>query len=325
MGIAGCGSLDENRTPKAAEPARAPKPREAPAGQVVRVGSLPEGVVADTRTPGVAVGVREPDELVLLDGRSGRVIRRVKLPAAPRHLQLAGSGGPVLVPAERANALAEVPLSGRTGSRFRETAVGAQPHDATAVGDRIFVGDERGDTVTVLENGRQVGRFAVARQPGGLAPVGDGSQVAVVSVRDRVVELFDAESFKRLGKVNAGVGPTHVVSDGEQYLYVTDTAGDALLVFRTQPELRLVRRLAMPTSPYGIALDRRRERLFVTLTGTNRLVKLRTNGPRTVANLPTVQQPDTVAVDESTGRAFVTGRVDGVLQLIDPADREPEP
>lgn len=323
--MTGCGSLDEDRTPKAAEPARAPAPREAPAGEVVRVGPLPEGVVADTRTHTVAVGVRDPDELVLLDGRSGRVTRRVELPAAPRHLQLAGSGGPVLVPAERADALAEVPLVGPTQGRLRETAVGAQPHDATAVGDRVFVGDERGDTVTVLEKGRQVGRFAVARQPGGLAPAGDGSQVAVVSVRDRVVELFDAETFKRLGKVNAGVGPTHVVSDDKQYLYVTDTAGDALLVFRTDPELRLVRRLAMPTSPYGIALDRRRERLFVTLTGTNRLVKLWTNGPRTVANLPTVQQPDTVAVDETTGRAFITGRVDGVLQLLDPADRGPEP
>jgi DNA-binding beta-propeller fold protein YncE len=147
----------------------------------------------------------------------------------------------------------------------------------------------------------------------------------VVSVRDRVVELFDSRTFKRLGRVNAGVGPTHVVSDGKRNLYVTDTAGDALLVLRTRPELRLTRRLAMPTSPYGIALDRRRSRLFVTLTGTNRLVKLWTNGPRTVANVPTVQQPDTVAVDETTGRAFITGRVKGVLQLVDPADRAPEP
>lgn len=325
MLVTGCGSLDEDRTPRAAEPAASPPLRQAPAGEVVPIGPRPEGVVADSRTGVVAVGLREPDELVLLDGRTGRVTRRVPLPAAPRHLQLARSGGPVLVPAERANALAEVRLTGPSSRPFRVTRVGAQPHDATDVGGRIFVGDERGDTVTVLGRDGRAGQFRVARQPGGLAPAGDGRQVAVVSVRDRVLELFDATTFERLAVVNAGVGPTHVVSDGEQTLYVTDTAGDALLVFKTEPELRLVRRLAMPTSPYGIALDRRRKRLFVTLTGTNRLVKLWTNGPRTVANVPTVRQPDTVAVDERTGRAFVTGRVAGVLQLLDPADRAPEP
>lgn len=239
----------------------------------------------------------------------------------PRHLQLAGLGGPVLVPAESSNELVQVRLN---GGGQRSTPVNLQPHDATFVGGRTWVGDERSDTVTVVEGDRPVKRFRVARQPGGLYPADDGRTVAVVSVRDRVVELFDARTYKRLGKANAGVGPTHVVSDGKQTLYVTDTAGDALLVFRTQPDLKLIRRLALRTSPYGIAIDTRRERLYVTLTGTNRLVKLWTKGPRTVSNLPTVRQPDTVAVDEETGRAFVTGRTEGVLQLVDPGDREAE-
>ncbi len=49
-------------------------------------------------------------------------------------------------------------------------------------------------------------------------------------------------------------------------------------------------------------------------------MKLWTKGPRTVATIPTVRQPRSVAVDDRTGRAFVTGDR-GVLQLIDPADR----
>lgn len=173
----------------------------------------------------------------------------------------------------------------------------------------------------MVQGGRRVGRFRVARQPGGVAPVDGGRAVAVVSVRDRVVELFDARPpYRRLGRANAGVGPTHVVSDDANTLYVTDTAGDALLVFRAQPELELRRRLAMPTSPYGIDIDTERQRLFVTLQGTNRLVKLSTKGPRTVATIPTVRQPRSVAVDDRTGRAFVTGD-EGVLQLVDSADR----
>jgi DNA-binding beta-propeller fold protein YncE len=286
----------------------------------VPAGNRPEGIAADPGTGLVAVGLRDPDRVALLSARSGRVERRIRVPGPPRHLSLEGPGGPVLVPAEPADALARIALP---GGAVRSTRVGAQPHDAAAAGRRVFVGDERGDTVTVLEDGASVGRFRVARQPGGLAAVDEDRHVAVVSVRDRVLELFDARTFERLGRVNAGVGPTHVVSDGRSTLFVTDTAGDALLVFRTRPELKLVRRLAMPTSPYGIAIDRRRERLWVTLTGTNRIVKLWTRGPRTVARLAAVRQPDTVAVDESTGRAFVTGRVEGVVQLVDPADRRP--
>jgi DNA-binding beta-propeller fold protein YncE len=34
--------------------------------------------------------------------------------------------------------------------------------------------------------------------------------------------------------------------------------------------------------------------------------------------LPTVGQPNTVAVDSATGRVFVAGRADGSLQIIDP-------
>jgi hypothetical protein len=37
-----------------------------------------------------------------------------------------------------------------------------------------------------------------------------------------------------------------------------------------------------------------------------------------VTRLPTVRQPNTVAVDSATGRLFVTGTDEGVLQIIDP-------
>ena len=37
-----------------------------------------------------------------------------------------------------------------------------------------------------------------------------------------------------------------------------------------------------------------------------------------VARFPTVRQPNTVAVDPTTGRVFVGSRETGQLQLIDP-------
>ena len=57
----------------------------------------------------------------------------------------------------------------------------------------------------------------------------------------------------------------------------------------------------------------------MTLTARNELVELATSArPHLLARHPTVRQPNTVAADPATGRVFVTGKVDGVLQLLDP-------
>ncbi|HWG11981.1 MAG TPA: hypothetical protein VG268_01780, partial [Streptosporangiaceae bacterium] len=74
-------------------------------------------------------------------------------------------------------------------------------------------------------------------------------------------------------------------------------------------------------SPYGLALDRTRGVLYVTLTASNQLESFEIKGNTVVpAHIwPTVRQPDSVAVDSATGRVFVASRTGGGLQLIDPA------
>ena len=123
------GYTPPEEPPPPPEPAEAPPVEEEPAGRVVEIGDSPEGLVADPETNLVAVGLRDPDLLALLDGESGDVIRRVELPESPRHLQLAAPGGPVLVPAERSDSLVQVTLP--DGEVSAETPVGQFPHDAT--------------------------------------------------------------------------------------------------------------------------------------------------------------------------------------------------
>lgn len=66
--------------------------RVVPAGGSVRVGAFPEGILVDQRAGLVVVGVRNPSQLVLLDARSGRVVRRVSVLGAPRHRTRRGRG-----------------------------------------------------------------------------------------------------------------------------------------------------------------------------------------------------------------------------------------
>ncbi|HEV3000338.1 MAG TPA: hypothetical protein VGW75_06330 [Solirubrobacteraceae bacterium] len=313
--LAACGSNDDPRDfPPAAEPARAPAPSKRPAGSVTRVGGRPEGVAADGATGLVAVASAKPDQLALVDHRDGRVVRRVPLPGAARHLRLAAPGGPVLVPVESADRLVQVPLP---RGPAQATPAGDGPHDADATAGRVLVANEFASTLSIVEDGRPAKTVTTPLQPGGLTAI-PGGPVALVAVRERVLALFDANG-RPLDEAPAGVGPTHVEAGAGGRVYVADTAGDAILLFRTRPRLELVRRVALPGAPYGMAIDRTRGRLWVTLTARNQVVWLPANGaPRPVDRYPTVRQPNSVAVHEPTGRVFVASRSDGTLQRFDP-------
>jgi DNA-binding beta-propeller fold protein YncE len=280
---------------------------------VVRVGAAAEGVAITAGR--VAVGVRDPAQLVVVGERSGRVERRVGLPGAPRHLATAGAR--VLVPAEDADSLAVVDV--RSGRVIARSAVGRRPHDAAAgAGGTVYVGDEAGNALTVLWPGRPPRRVPVFTQPGGVTTLDGGREIAVVSVRERRLELRSAQSLRRLASTPVGVGPTHVACLDQGPCFVADTQGQALLVVALHP-LRVARRVYLPGGPYGIALDQAHRRLWVTLPARNLLAELPAHGrPHVLAEYPTVRQPDTVAVDPGTGVVAVTGRSGGLLQLLRP-------
>ena len=98
---------------------------------------------------------------------------------------------------------------------------------------------------------------------------------------ERVVELRDAHG-RRLGRAPAGVGPTHVacVDHGAptSWCYVTDTRGDALLVFAVGARIEPRRRLYLPGGPDGVSLDHSRRRLLVTLLKGREVVELPAHG-----------------------------------------------
>jgi sugar lactone lactonase YvrE len=160
------------------------------------------------------------------------------------------------------------------------------------------------------------GRATADDRTGGVAEVDGGRALAVVSRRERVLEVYDRGTRRRIARAPAGVGPTNVAGGPGGLVYVVDTAGDGLLVFELRPRLRLTRRLPILGKPYGIALDPARGRLWVTTTATNRLVELAGGArPHRLRDLPAVRQPDAVAV--RGGRVYVSGRADGVLQIVD--------
>jgi DNA-binding beta-propeller fold protein YncE len=300
------------------EPAKAPPVTQRPAGTVVALAGAPEGMAVDDSGGILAVGVRSPDGIALVDTATGRERKLVRLPGAPRHLQLAGPTGPVLVPAEHVRRLLQVALP--SGAVTADTLVGRQPHDAAAAGATVFVGNEYSNTVSLVRGGKQVAVEPAPLQPGGVAAARNGSVVVVVGVRGRRIEAC-APDGRALGTAPCGAGPTHVRAGAGDLFYVADTEGNEVLVFRVSADgpHQVGSVPTRPGAPYGIAVDARRGLVFVTLTATNRLESFRISADGLVPGKvwPTVRQPNDVAVDESTGRVFVAGTAGGQLEMID--------
>jgi DNA-binding beta-propeller fold protein YncE len=105
---------------------------------------------------------------------------------------------------------------------------------------------------------------------------------------------------------------------------IADTDGGAVVIERIDPQITEVAKIDAPAKPYGVAYDSDRRRLYVTLTASNmiRVIDLSEAGtPRILGDIPTVRQPNSVAVDPRSGAVVVTGGgPDGSssLQIITP-------
>lgn len=118
-------------------------------------------------------------------------------------------------------------------------------------------------------DGRSV---TTGREPIDAAMLDRGKRIAVLTGRERSLEVYDAATLERVGKTGAGIGPTSLATDEVELLYVTDAKGDALLVFHLRPHFELVRRVHVIGGPYAIAFDRERWGLWMALVGANQLV-----------------------------------------------------
>ena len=303
-----------------AEPAIAPLLADRPVGEVIQVGNAPEGIVV--AASGIAaVAVRRPDGIVILDAATGAVRRSVSTTGAARHLSLATPDGPVLAPLEGSNQLLALTFPDAVIA-WSVKDVGRQPHDAVMTSDRtVVVTNEAGGGVVFVRDGAVVASLPAGPvQPGGVAAV--GRYAAVADVQGNGVWVYDGPTRMQVAQGPVGVKLTHAVGLSDDLAAFADTDGGAVYVERISPQLSQVAKVDAPNKPYGLAYDALRRRLFITLTASNllRVVDMSDPArPRTAGDLPTVRQPNSVAVDPRSGAVLVTGSDggrDGAVQIV---------
>jgi DNA-binding beta-propeller fold protein YncE len=197
-----------------------------------------------------------------------------------------------------------------------ETTFRGEPVSTATFDDRTLVAvrDER--AVAIVEDDK-VQRMITGDMMSADQVLSTGKGAVVLDrLRNAVFEL-DVPGANVSQGLRAGQGATNAVADRFGRVLVTDTRGGALLAFSLDP-LLLRQNYPVPGAPYAIAYDSERDLAWVTLTETNEVVGYDVAGgePEEKYRYPTVSQPNTVAVDPSTGRVVVASGTGGGIQVI---------
>lgn len=314
--LAGCSNSADGSslTVRVPATAAAAPTSAAPAGTLTPLSAALHATVLDASTRVLAVLADSPDRLLLLNADAlDEPPRTVALPASPAQVSLSAPGGPLLV----AIPGALLRVDERSGA-VTTTKVDADVRSAVQLPDgATAVGTADGAILTLGSDG------TVAQRITGLAAVdvlvSTSQGLTALDTKQTAVQAVNVDKGTLGQGLRAGDGATHAVSDRFGRVLVTDTDGGELLAFTASP-LLLRQRFPVPGAPYALAYDADTDLVWVTLTERNQVVGYDVAGGEPVQRyrFDTVAQPDSVAVDSTTGAVFVASAAGGGLQRIVP-------
>ncbi|HYQ63697.1 hypothetical protein [Actinophytocola sp.] len=309
---AGCSSgkpddeLMVTDNPVAAVAAISPPATTRPAGTVTAVDAHVTAMAFDPTTSTLAVAASNTVQLYHL----GDTLALTKTIAVTAESLTLDHGGFL---AAGGNKVARLTTDGRLdpATEFRGKPVSATTFDGRTL---VAVKDER--AVAVVRDDR-VQRMITGDLMSADQVLSTGRSAVVLDRLRNAVFQLDVPGADIEQGLRAGRGATNAVTDRFGRVLVTDTRGGALLAFSVDP-LLLRQNYPVPGAPYAIAYDRARDIAWVTLTRTNEVVGYEVAGeqPKEKYRFPTVSQPNTVAVDPSSGRVIVASGTGDGIQVI---------
>lgn len=306
--LGGCSSNPADAPPPTIAPARAavsPQVTVAPAGQVIPLGGRPTAALVDQGALVVLAG----STITVLP--TGGLLRTATLPAAAT--AICGDGKGTLFAATRGGFFT---VDLKAGTAAKTTVDGRSDTDFTAIARRtdarMVLGSADGN-VDTLKPDMTVGATAsIFARIDAIVTVGD-TAVVLDRAQTSVTSLTE-EGTARLA-LRAGQGATTIATDPAGRVLVADTRAGQLLVFGADP---LIERQAAPAgdSPYGLTGSP--TLAWVSQTATNTVVgyDLSTGTPVEKVRYPTVQQPDSLAFDDTSGTLYVVSGSGAGVQVI---------
>jgi hypothetical protein len=316
LGLPGCGSESSETPPATITPAQAavsPPVTGPPAGAVRPLTDHVTAALFDARTSALAVLSARSEGLATVTLITGPGEPRVVPVPGPATAVTGDDEGRLYVSTRGGYFRVDI----ATGSATMVGVEGQQDTDFTAVARRedgkLVLGSADGAVFTLSSDTAVGARLKIFARVDAL--VTQGNTTVVLDRGQTSVTALSEDGTSDQHALRAGEGATTMVADAAGRVLVADTRGGQLLVYGLDP-LILRQAYPVPDAPYGLAGTP--TLAWVSQTAANVVVgyDLSTGIPVEKVRYRTVQQPNSLVFDETSGTLYVVSGSGAGVQVI---------
>ncbi len=235
-------------------------------GEFAVGGKVPRGLGVTDDGRMLVVAVRETGDVALIDSASGKILKRIKIGKNPEFVRVRGDMA--FVSFEPTSKLGPPPKPGAAkkddakDDRKGGDKPGAHGHDDD---DDDAEKEPAQVAVVDLKAGKVLRNIVSGPETEGIEFTPDGKSLVVTNEADNTLTLHDIATGRQTKKVDTakyGVRPRgiKISPDGKTYVATLEFSNNFLVL---DEKLDPVKTVATGQTPYGVAFDRKGERLYV--------------------------------------------------------------
>lgn len=282
-------------------------PPPSPAPGTIPVGGFPVALAVSPAGSDVYVVNSADASVSMLDTETGTVTATIAVGREPFGIALTPDGRLAYVANAGDDSVSVIDVN-----RWVVPAtvgVGKTPHGvAVGADERVYVTNQSGGSLSVMERGTVTARIALGGAPTGVAVSPDGRRAYVADNDEDKLIVVDTGTLQVISTIGVGKHPAQIAitPDGTQ-AYVTNSGGGSVSVIDLQ-SATVTETMPVSTHPIGVAVDTGGRFTYVTaldasrLTGTLTVIDVATGNHVTAS----AGAPYGVAVAPTGDHAYIT-------------------
>ncbi len=197
--------------------------------------------------------------------------------------------------------------------------LGMALNSAAATG-RVFVSNEKGDSVSVIDTqtNQVIKTIAVGKRPRGVGLAPDGSAVYVAISGENHIAVIDPNSLKVTGQFPSGDDPEAFAVHKNGNIYISNE-NDAKASVYDPHSGKLVAEIEVGIEPEGVAISPDGTRAIVTSESTNMLHIIAIPAHTVVNSILVGARPRSATFSADGKLAYATSEIGGEVKKVDVA------
>lgn len=192
------------------------------------------------------------------------------------------------------------------------------PIIASAAPQRIFVTNEKDDTVSVIDgaSNKVVATIEIGARPRGIGVAPDGSEVYVAISEDNAIAVFDPNTFEILRRFDSGDDPETFAVHPNGNIYISNEDDAKASVYNPKTGA-LVAEIKVGIEPEGVAISPDGKKVIVTSESTNMLHVIGVPEHVIVNNILVGARPRAATFNRAGTIAYATSEISGEVKKVD--------